>query len=384
MANIVNHHIGGCSFDTTSRYSALQLVGVGTYGQVWYACCLKNLMVVDFSATDNLTTQAVAIKKITEPFHSLEAAKRSFREVKLLRHLRHGNVISVQDIFVSPVDDLYLVTDLLSTDLARVIRSRPLEDKYIQYFFYQIMVRIDHNAAGDLEVDFQQRGLKYIHSAGVVHRDLKPSNILIDENCDLKICDFGLARTLKLSMTGYVTTRYYRAPEIMLTWQNYGVEVDMWSSGCILAEMIEGTPLFPGKDHAHQFLIISDLLGSIPPEILPHICAEGVLTCLWLQTMERITALPQRKKQPFRNKFKAASLEALDFLEKVLVWDPSQRINATEALAHPYTSLYHDPEDEPVAGAPFDWTLVTAEYSVDTWKYMMLVSSDIFRWWKDS
>ncbi|KAJ5805403.1 mitogen-activated protein kinase HOG1 [Penicillium pulvis] len=333
MANIINHQIGGCSFDTTSRYSALRLVGVGTYGQV----C---------SATDNLTTQAVAIKKIAEPFQSLEAAKRSFREVKLLRHLRHGNVISVQDIFVSPFDDLYLVTDLLSTDLARVIRSRPLEDKYIQYFFYQIM-----------------RGLKYIHSAGVVHRDLKPSNILVDENCDLKICDFGLARTLKLSMTGYVTTRYYRAPEIMLTWQNYGVEVDMWSSGCILAEMIEGTPLFPGKDHAHQFLIISDLLGSIPPEILPHICAEG--------TMERIAALPQRKKQPFRTKFKAASLEALDFLEKVLVWDPSQRISATEALSHPYASLYHDPEDEPVAGAPFDWTLVTAEYSVDMWKYMI-------------
>ncbi|KAJ5667024.1 CMGC/MAPK/P38 protein kinase [Penicillium longicatenatum] len=314
MANLVNHQVAGCSFDTTSRYSALRLVGVGAYGQV----C---------SATDNLTTQAVAIKKITEPFQSLEAAKRSFREVKLLRHLRHGNVISVQDIFVSPVDDLYLVTDLLSTDLARVIRSRPLEDKYIRYFFYQIM-----------------RGLKYIHSAGVVHRDLKPSNILIDENCDLKICDFGLARTLKLSMTGYVTTRYYRAPEIMLTWRNYGVEVDMWSSGCILAEMIEGSPLFPGKDHAHQFLIISDLLGSIPPEVLPDICAQ-----------------------------------ALDFLERVLVWDPSQRISAAEALLHPYTSLYHDPEDEPVAGAPFDWALVTAEYSVDMWKYMMFVYSDKFR-----
>ncbi|KAJ5920772.1 CMGC/MAPK/P38 protein kinase [Penicillium verhagenii] len=166
-------------------------------------------------------------------------------------------------------------------------------------------------------------------------------------------------------MTGYVTTRYYRAPEIMLTWQNYGVEVDMWSSGCILAEMIQGQPLFPGKDHAHQFLIISDLLGSIPPEILPNICAEG--------TMERIAALPQRKKQPFRNKFKGASFEALDFLERVLVWDPSHRICAADALSHPYMSLYHDPEDEPVAVAPFNWALVTAEYSVDTWKYMMLV-----------
>ncbi|KAJ5751652.1 hypothetical protein N7520_008569 [Penicillium odoratum] len=333
MAHIINHQVAGCSFDTTSRYSSLRLVGVGTYGQV----C---------SATDNLTHQAVAIKKIAEPFQSLEAAKRSFREVKLLRHLRHGNIISVQDIFVSPFDDLYLVTDLLSTDLARVIRSRPLEDKYIQYFFYQIM-----------------RGLKYIHSAGVVHRDLKPSNILIDENCDLKICDFGLARTLKLAMTGYVTTRYYRAPETMLTWQNYGVEVDMWSSGCILAEMIEGKPLFPGKDHAHQFLIISELLGSIPPEILPNICAKG--------TMERIQALPRREKLSFRKIFKDASFQAIDILERVLVWDPSQRISAANALVHPYMSVYHDPEDEPVAAAPFNWALVTAEYSVDSWKYMI-------------
>ncbi|KAJ5629045.1 MAP kinase SakA [Penicillium lividum] len=364
MAHIINHQVAGCSFDTTSRYSSLRLVGVGTYGQV----C---------SATDNLTHQAVAIKKITEPFHSLEAAKRSFREVKLLRHLRHGNIISVQDIFVSPVDDLYLVTDLLSTDLARVIRSRPLEDKYVQYFFYQIM-----------------RGLKYIHSAGVVHRDLKPSNILIDENCDLKICDFGLARTLKLSMTGYVTTRYYRAPETMLTWQNYGVEVDMWSSGCILAEMIEGKPLFPGKDHAHQFLIISELLGSIPPEILPNICGKGVSLPMssvvisvplkhifrqWnvsrLFHDERSSHLERYSKMHhFRVCF--AQVEPVMYL---LTWHShrfsgTQRISAAKALFHPYMSLYHDPEDEPVAAAPFNWALVTAEYSVDSWKYMMFVT----------
>ena len=118
-----------------------------------------------------------------------------------------------------------------------------------------------------------------IHSAGVVHRDLKPGNILVDENCDLKICDFGLARTLDLSMTGYVTTRFYRAPETMLTWQNYGVGVDMWSAGCILAEMIEGEPLFPGRDHADQFLVISSLLGSIHPDVLPNLCTESVSMC---------------------------------------------------------------------------------------------------------
>lgn len=120
-----------------------------------------------------------------------------------------------------------------------------------------------------------QRGLKYVHSAGVVHRDLKPSNILVNENCDLKICDFGLARIQDPQMTGYVSTRYYRAPEIMLTWQKYDVEVDIWSAGCIFAEMLEGKPLFPGKDHVNQFSIITELLGTPPDDVIHTICSEN-------------------------------------------------------------------------------------------------------------
>ena len=123
---------------------------------------------------------------------------------------------------------------------------------------------------------FRQRGLKYVHSAGVVHRDLKPSNILINENCDLKICDFGLARIQDPQMTGYVSTRYYRAPEIMLTWQKYDVEVDIWSAACIFAEMVEGKPLFPGKDHVNQFSIITELLGTPPDDVIQTICSENV------------------------------------------------------------------------------------------------------------
>lgn len=121
-----------------------------------------------------------------------------------------------------------------------------------------------------------QRGLKYVHSAGVIHRDLKPSNILVNENCDLKICDFGLARIQDPQMTGYVSTRYYRAPEIMLTWQKYDIEVDIWSAGCIFAEMLEGKPLFPGKDHVNQFSIITDLLGTPPDDVIKTICSENV------------------------------------------------------------------------------------------------------------
>jgi p38 MAP kinase len=109
-----------------------------------------------------------------------------------------------------------------------------------------------------------------------VHRDLKPSNILVNENCDLKICDFGLARIQDPQMTGYVSTRYYRAPEIMLTWQKYDVEVDIWSAGCIFAEMLEGKPLFPGKDHVNQFSIITELLGTPPDDVIHTIASENV------------------------------------------------------------------------------------------------------------
>lgn len=105
---------------------------------------------------------------------------------------------------------------------------------------------------------------------------MKPSNILVNENCDLKICDFGLARIQDPQMTGYVSTRYYRAPEIMLTWQKYDVEVDIWSVGCIFAEMLEGKPLFPGKDHVNQFSIITELLGTPPDDVIQTICSENV------------------------------------------------------------------------------------------------------------
>lgn len=140
-----------------------------------------------------------------------------------------------------------------------------------------------------------QRGLKYVHSAGVVHRDLKPSNILVNENCDLKICDFGLARIQDPQMTGYVSTRYYRAPEIMLTWQKYDVEVDIWSAGCIFAEMLEGKPLFPGKDHVNQFSIITELLGTPPDDVINTIASENVsgrrLLCCYRSTRDRLLTL---------------------------------------------------------------------------------------------
>ncbi|KZL64758.1 mitogen-activated protein kinase HOG1, partial [Colletotrichum tofieldiae] len=333
MAEFIRAQIFGTTFEITSRYSDLQPVGMGAFGLV----C---------SARDQLTNQNVAVKKIMKPFSTPVLAKRTYRELKLLKHLRHENVISLSDIFISPLEDIYFVTELLGTDLHRLLTSRPLEKQFIQYFLYQIM-----------------RGLKYVHSAGVVHRDLKPSNILVNENCDLKICDFGLARIQDPQMTGYVSTRYYRAPEIMLTWQKYDVEVDIWSAGCIFAEMLEGKPLFPGKDHVNQFSIITELLGTPPDDVINGIASEN--------TLRFVKSLPKRERQPLKNKFKNADPSAIDLLERMLVFDPKKRITATEALSHDYLAPYHDPTDEPVAEEKFDWSFNDADLPVDTWKIMM-------------
>ncbi|CAG8624896.1 5084_t:CDS:10 [Paraglomus brasilianum] len=333
--------IFGTAFEVTTRYVDLQPIGMGAFGLV----C---------SAKDQWSGNSVAIKKIMKPFSTPVLAKRTYRELKLLRHLKHENVIGLSNIFISPSEDIYFVTELLGTDLHRLLISRPLEKQFIQYFFYQIL-----------------RGLKYVHSAGVVHRDLKPSNILVNENCDLKICDFGLARVQDPQMTGYVSTRYYRAPEIMLTWQKYDVAVDIWSAGCIFAEMLEGKPLFPGRDHVNQFSIITELLGTPPDDIIQTIGSEN--------TRKFVDSLPKRERVPFSQKFKNADADALDLLEKMLVFDPRKRITAAQALAHKYVEPYHDETDEPVAEVPFNWSSIEADLPVDNWKSMMYAELYDFR-----
>ena len=115
----------------------------------------------------------------------------------------------------------------------------------VQYFLYQIL-----------------RGLKYIHSANVLHRDLKPSNLLLNANCDLKICDFGLARVTSETdfMTEYVVTRWYRAPELLLNSSDYTAAIDVWSVGCIFMELMDRKPLFPGRDHVHQLRLLMEVI----------------------------------------------------------------------------------------------------------------------------
>ena len=158
----------------------------------------------------------------------------------------------------------YMILDFMETDLHKIIYSKnELTDEHIQYFVYQIL-----------------KGLKYIHSAHVIHRDLKPSNLLLNSNCDLKICDFGLARGTKeeadYELTEYVVTRWYRAPEVMCSCQEYDHKIDVWSVGCILAELHGRKPLFPGDDYIKQMNLIFGVLGTPSKEDMKFITNDKV------------------------------------------------------------------------------------------------------------
>jgi mitogen-activated protein kinase 1/3 len=224
----------GTSFTVPKKYEYIKVLGQGAYGVV----C---------SANDRVGNKKVAIKKVPNAFADLIDAKRIVREIKLIEFFNHENVISLLDVLKpenkTGFEDIYFVNDLMETDLHRVIYShQDLSDDHIQYFVYQIL-----------------KGVLYLHSASVIHRDLKPSNLLLNKNCDLKICDFGLARGLETGdpeniLTEYVVTRWYRAPEVILNASNYTKAIDIWSIGCILAELLGRTPLFPGKSIEFNFL----------------------------------------------------------------------------------------------------------------------------------
>ncbi|KAJ5178867.1 mitogen-activated protein kinase sty1 [Penicillium capsulatum] len=318
MAEFTTTKILNVAFELTTRYTEPKPVELDIAGLV----C---------SAQDRLGRGLVAIKKITQPFGSAALAKKALREIKLLRYLQHENIVSLHDVFLSPGEDLYIVTPLMWTNLQTLLAKGPIANEFTQYFLYQIL-----------------RGLKYVHSAGLIHRHLKPGNILIDENCDLKISDFGLARLQEPHMTGYVAPRHYRAPEIMLTWQTYSGQVDIWSTACIFAEMLQGRPLFPGSSHVDQLQLIVQLLGNPPSHVVDTINNK--------HTKGYVQSLPRFERKKISSILLDADPTAIDLLDKMLVFDATERVSAKEALAHPYLAQYHDPSDEPEVEHRFDWS----------------------------
>ncbi|VDO56886.1 unnamed protein product [Schistosoma margrebowiei] len=256
---------------------------------------------------------------MSRPFENIEYTKRTYREINILSQMDHENIVCLIDAFspqtsLKEFTDIYLVTPLMGADLGAIIETQSLSDEQIRFLVYQIL-----------------RGLKYMHSIGLIHRDLKPANIAVNEDCELKILDFGLARQKQEEMTGYVATRWYRAPEVMLNWMHYNESVDVWSVACIMAELRNRAPLFKGGNHIHQIQLILNLLGKPDEEFMRKINSPEV-SCYGT---------------PFPLRF--LTFKAVDLLQKMLHLDPDRRLTAAQALAHRYFATYHDESDEPIA-----------------------------------
>lgn len=370
-------------WEVGERYKLDKILGKGSYGEVAEALDLKRNGV------------KVAIKRMPDILEDETDAKRMFREIYILRRLNHKHVCHLVDIIrppakVSDFRDVYMVFEFLDTDLYKLIQSpQYLTTPHVQSFLYQLLC-----------------GVKHIHSAAVIHRDLKPANILLNEDCTLKICDFGLSRVVDLekaraadagakgdgrrtvpnspmapatpdirsnattmrqpklrrALTQHVVTRWYRAPELILL-QDYDGAVDMWSIGCIFAELLsmqrENVPdyhrrkaLFPGKscfpltaeksspstftDDRDQLNLIMSVIGTPSDEDI----------AAFKSVEDYLRQLEPKQPKDFLKTWPRCDRNAIDLLKRMLAFNPKKRITVTEALDHPYLKSARKAEDE--------------------------------------
>ncbi|CAK9300352.1 unnamed protein product [Gordionus sp. m RMFG-2023] len=287
---------------STDAYIKIEKIGEGTYGVV-------------YKAKNKLTGQYVALKKIRLEAEDEGVPSTAIREISFLKELKHPNIVTLESVLLDE-KRLFLVFEFLSMDLKKYLDSIPkgeeLDLKLIKSYLYQIFL-----------------GIVFCHKRRIIHRDLKPQNLLIDEHGGIKIADFGLARAIGIpirTLTHEVVTLWYRAPEILLGSAKYSGAIDIWSIGCIFAEMINMKPLFHGDSEIDQLFRIFRIL-STPNET----------------TWKGVTNLPDFKLTfPNWKNFalpgimKNSDEEGLDLLKKTLIYDPSNRISAKQALIHPY------------------------------------------------
>lgn len=330
---------------------------------------------VVFSAIDTLSKHRVAIKRLTA---STDLQCRSaLREIRILRHLQHDNVVTMHQILglVDREDNtdplyredtksellaVYLILEHCDTDLAFVLKNQALDSDHVKLFSYQLL-----------------KAAKYIHSSNVCHRDVKPSNILINlDKGELKICDFGSARMIdpNYDHSGYLTggksTLWYRAPECIITPQQYNKRCDIWSIGCVIAEMILGAPLYPGKCEHEQLLLMS----------------EGVCTSNSVfshqTTMIEVTRDPgysEKPIHPLADRLPGKSYQAaLNMLERMLKFNPGDRSTAEQTLADPYFDVYSYPEDEPIDQHPFQIESYVDDFMADIKDILLDLTTPIY------
>ncbi|KAL5818570.1 hypothetical protein ACOSQ4_022412 [Xanthoceras sorbifolium] len=309
---------------SADSYDKLAKVGQGTYSNV-------------YKARDRDTGKIVALKKVRFDTSEPESVKFMAREIMMLQKLDHPNVIKLEGLATSRMQySLYLVFDYMQSDLTRVI-SRPgqrLTQPQVKCYMQQLL-----------------SGLEHCHERGILHRDIKPSNLLIDKNGVLKIADFGLANVFlpkpKRGLTSRVVTLWYRPPELLLGSTDYGVGIDLWSAGCLLAEMFVGRPIMPGRTEVEQLHKIFKLCGS-PPEDY------------WKKLKAPTTFRPAQNYKPsFQETFGDFPPSSFGILTTLLALDPTYRGTASSALQSEFFSssplacdlsglpVMHKEEDEP-------------------------------------
>lgn len=302
-------------FKANRRYEFVAPIGKGAYG---YVC----------SAHDTHTNSLVAIKRISSLNNSIILI-RTLREIQLLKHFNnHPNIIKVLTCLKPEnsknFEEIYVIQECMQADLHFVIHSKQcLTESHIKYLTYQML-----------------NGLDAIHKAGVIHRDLKPSNCLVNDKCQLKICDFGLARENDLSgMTNYVQTRWYRAPELLFKKSQYTRKVDMWSVGCIFLELVKRRVFLQGRNTEDQIRVIFSTLGTPSQEMISEIPDTNIR--IILQSWETFGNIDF---EVFLSEYK----NAFHFVKSCLSYDENERMDACEAMKLEYFKEYNKDQVENV------------------------------------
>lgn len=288
------------------RYTLIKEVGDGTFGSVWRAINKK-------------TGEVVAIKKMKKKYFSWDECV-NLREVKSLRKMNHPNIVKLKEV-IRENDILYFVFEYMECNLYQLMKDRQklFSEAEVRNWCFQVF-----------------QGLSYMHQCGYFHRDLKPENLLVTKAL-IKIADFGLAREINSlpPYTEYVSTRWYRAPEVLLQSCLYGSKVDMWAMGAIMAELFTLRPLFPGASEADEIYKICSVIGS-PTE---NLWAEGLHLASDINYQ-----FPQLPGVNLSMLIPSASDDAVSLIQALCSWDPSKRPSAAEALQHPFfQSCYYVP-----------------------------------------
>jgi len=281
------------------KYQKIEKIGEGTYGVV-------------YKAKDRATGKIIALKKIRLEHEDEGVPSTAIREISLLKELQHPNIVSLNDV-VHNDSKLYLVFEFLDQDLKKYMDSvTKLQPNLIKSYMYQLL-----------------KGIEWCHAHRVLHRDLKPQNLLIDRNGWLKLADFGLARAFGVPVRQYtheVVTLWYRAPEILLGSTCYSTPVDIWSIGCIFAEMLTKRPLFPGDSEIDELFRIFRTLGTPNDQTWPGVT----------QFPDYKPSFPDWPQQSIKKAIQTTDNLAADLIVKMLIYEPGKRISAKQALLHPY------------------------------------------------